>query len=397
MRHQSTRRTLLRAAAAAAVLPIVAVASASPVHAQDEPDADPAAAAASWLAAQSSGDYFEFDGAPNVATTLDALIGLMSARVGGDQVQTSLEWLNQPDTLGAYVYPGGDAEDASIAPGAAGKVMYVVATAGGDPSDFGGVKLAEEVAAAPLEGLDGGTLAWAALGLSRTEDGVSPEITAALIDAQCSDGGFSYTIAEGGDCVGDPDTTGAAVAALSAIGEEAEPVRDEAVGWLLDQQEDDGGFDSGMGVNANSTAMAAQALLSVGESEAAELSVAHLIGLQIGCGDEAAGAIRASDPEDPEFGEASRLLATAQALVPLSGQNLAELDASGSSADVPATDCAAAGDEATTADAAQDDEGSASWIPWVIVAAAVVLLAIVAFLVVRARRGGEAGKAEDGE
>ncbi|WP_156925873.1 hypothetical protein [Glycomyces arizonensis] len=409
MRHQSTRlrksmprplrRGLLRTAAAAAVLPVVAFAAAAPAHAQDDaPYDDPAAAAASWLAAQSSGDHFEFNGAPNVSATLDSLIGLMAAGVGGDQVQASLEWINDPDTLGSYVYPA-EGEDAPIALGSAGKVMYVVATAGGDPTDFGGVKLADEVAEASVEGLDGGSLSWAALGLSRTEDGVSEAVTAALLAAQCDDGGFSYAVPESGSCTGDPDTTGTAVSALTAIGEDGADAREGALGWLKDHQGEDGSFDGGFGANANSTALAAQALLtSEGATEAAEAAVAYLIGLQIGCGEDGAGAIRFSDPEDPETGEASRLLATAQALVPLSGQSLAELDASDLAADVPAADCESADNGAASDEAGEeaDDDGNA-WVPWVIVGAAVVLVAVVAFLVVRGRRGAAAARDESAE
>ncbi|HLU27401.1 MAG TPA: hypothetical protein VKZ65_03110 [Glycomyces sp.] len=381
-------------------LPLAAVA-ATPAHAQDAPHPDPAGAAASWLADQAAGDHFEFNGAPDVSATLDSLIGLMAARVGGDQVQSSLEWLNEPDVLNAYVYPGGEGpEDAPIALGAAGKIMYVVATAGGDPADFGGVKLAEEVTAAPAEGLDGSALSWAALGLSRTEEGVSEEITAALLAAQCGDGGFSFSASENGDCASDPDTTGLAVAALTALGEDGAEARESALRWLQDGQGEDGSFDGGFGANANSTSMAAQALLtSEDTASAAEAALTYLIGLQIGCGEDGAGAVRFSDPEDPDFGEASRLLATAQSLVPLSGQNLAELDASGSVADVPAAECESADDGAATAEGGDEaaDDGSSAWVPWLIAAAALVLVAAVAFAVVRGRRGKESARTESVE
>lgn len=374
--------------------------AAAPAHAQDAPHPDPAGAAASWLADQAAGDHFEFNGAPDVSATLDSLIGLMAARVGGDQVQASLEWLNEPDALNAYVYPGDEGpETAPIALGAAGKVMYVVATAGGDPADFGGVKLADEVTAAPTEGVDGSALSWAALGLSRTEEGVSEEVASALLDAQCGDGGFSFSASENGDCASDPDTTGLAVAALTALGEDGAEARESALQWLQDGQGEDGSFDGGFGANANSTAMAAQALLtSEGTASAAEASLAYLIGLQIGCGEDGAGAIRFSDPEDPDFGESSRLLATAQSLVPLSGQNLAELDASGSAADVPAAECESA-DGGATAEGGEEaaDDGSAAWAPWLIAAAALVLAAAVAFAVVRGRRGGESAPTESAE
>jgi hypothetical protein len=286
MRPPTTRRRLA-ACAAAASLPVLGLATASPAHAPDDPLPAPADAAASWLAAQADGPSWEgFDG-PDVSNSLDALIGLMAAGVGGDQVQDTLEWLNDTDVLASYVYPAGAEDDeADIAPGAAGKTMFVVATAGGDPTDFAGIALADAVGGAAFDGLDPQTTAWAVLGLSRTPDGPTDEAVAALADAQCDDGGFTWESADGGACTGEPDTTGIAAAALIAAGEDATAAT--AVQWLLDDQAGDGSFGTEFGANANSTAMAAQALLAAGEADAAQAATAFLIGLQIGCGDDAA-------------------------------------------------------------------------------------------------------------
>ncbi|WP_199040303.1 hypothetical protein [Glycomyces salinus] len=379
MRQTSTWRKLT---AAAAVLPIVALAPASPAGAQDEPFGDPSAAAAAWLTAQAEGPSWEDIG---VGGTMDAVIGLMAAGVGGDQVQDTLEWLNEPDVLSSYIYqPDPETDESVLAPGAAGKVMYVVATAGGDPTDFGGVRLAEEVADAPLEGVAPDSVAWAALGLARTDDGVTDEITETLLAAQCDDGGFTYDALEGGDCTGSPDTTGVATSALAAIGGDASDAYEAALTWLEDNQGEAGDFDA----NANSTAMASQAMLaSDGRPEAAETSLTYLIGLQVGCGDESAGAIRFSEDDDGSD-PLSLQFATTQALVPLSGQSLAELDASAIEAEIPAVECGAEDDQTTeaAADDEADDEGT-SWLPWVIAAAVVLLVAAIAFAVVRGRRG----------
>lgn len=394
MRQTSTWRKLT---AAAAVLPMLALAPASPAHAQDEPFDDPAAAAAAWLASQSDGtSWSEIE----IAGTMDALIGLMAAGVGGDQVQTTLEWLNEPDILGSYVYPASaETEEAELALGSAGKAMYVVATAGGDPTDFGGVRLAEEVAAAPVEGIDPGLLSWAALGLSRTEDGVTDEITEAILGAQCDDGGFTYAAPEGGDCTGDPDTTGVTASALAAIGDDAADAHADALAWLEANQGEDGSFDGGFGANANSTATAAQALLgSEGTADAAETSLTYLIGLQIGCGEENAGAVRFAEGDADE--PVTLQYATAQALIPLSGQNLAELEAAELDPAVPEVECGAEDDRTTDAaaedDADEEDEGP-SWLPWVIAGAIVLVIAAIAFAVVRGRRGSSTGSAAGGE
>lgn len=391
MRQTSTWRKLT---AAAAVLPMLALAPASPAHAQDEPFGDPATAAAAWLASQTDGPSWDDIG---VGGTMDAVIGLMAAGVGGDQVQATLEWLNEPDILASYIYePDPETDDPVLAPGAAGKVMYVVATAGGDPTDFGGVRLAEEVAAAPLEGVAPDSIAWAALGLARTEDGVTDEVTEALLGAQCDDGGFTFDALEGGDCIGSPDTTGIVTSALAAIGDETSDAYEAALTWLEANQGEDGDFNA----NANSTAVAAQAMLaSDGRPEVAETSLAYLIGLQIGCGDESAGAVRFSaddDGSDP----LSLQFATTQSLIALSGQSLAELDASAIEADIPAAECGAEGDQATEADGddGEGDEGT-SWLPWVIAGAIVLVIAAIAFAVVRGRRGSstedESGSSSD--
>ncbi len=397
MRHQSTRlrNPVRRILAATAALPVIGLATASPAHAQDDTFDAPAEAAAAWLASEADGPSWS-DG--DVSSSLDAAIGLMAAGVGGDQVEATLEWLNDPDVLSAYIYPAGDeSEDPQLSPGAAGKVMFTVATAGGDPADFGGVKLADELADASVEGIDPGALSWAALGLSRSEAGVTEEVAAALLAAQCDDGGFTFEAPEGGDCSGDPDTTGPAASALQVIGEPAADAHADAVTWLEEHQSESGGFDNGFGENANSTAYAGQALLGAERTEAAELATAFLIGLQFGCGEDAEGAVRATDPEDEEWGESMRVLATAQALIPLSGQHLAELDASEQSDGIPAVECAtqAGGDGAPTADDPEQQQDSDSWAPWLIVGAAVLLAAIVAYTLVRVRRGNAEAKADE--
>ncbi|SDL81266.1 hypothetical protein SAMN05216298_0105 [Glycomyces sambucus] len=375
----------------AAALPVTLLSVAVPAHAQSAPFEQPAEAAASWLAAQSDGTAWNQD----PATSLDAVLGLLAARVGGDQVEATLQWLNDPAVLDPYVNTAADGA-AGFNAGSAGKVMYTVATAGGDPTDFGGVKLADEVAAAQTangtygDGTAGST-AWAVLGLSRTDTPAAATAAAGLAAVQCPDGGFNYADVDGGDdCVSDPDTTGLAVSALVALGEPGAASLEAAVAWLESAQAEDGGFDGGFGANANSTAMAAQALLAADRSEAAGRAVAFLLTLQFDCSSDEPGAFMYTDPEDPDFGEATRLLATAQAIVPVSGQNLATLDASGADSEVPANGCEAAdAGDATTA-AADEDESGSSWLPWAIVAAVVVIGALILVFALRARRGGDA-------
>ena len=395
MRHLSGR--LL---AAAAVVPITVLASAVPAQAQSDPLAAPAQAGASWLVAQAEGPSWN---GGDVSSSLDAVIALQAAGVGGDQVQTTLEWLNNTDTLTPYVMPTAVGTDTpTLNAGSAGKVMYVVATAGGDPTNFGGIKLADEVKGAQADngGYGDGTAlstAWAVLGLSRTDSPAGEKAAAGLAAVQCPDGGFSFGDIDGGDdCFSDPDSTGLVVSALATLSDDtASTSLTKAVTWLESAQADDGGFDNGFGENANSTAMAAQAFLAADRADAAEQAVAYLIELQFGCTGAAPGAFMYTDPEDAEFGEQTRLLATAQAIVPVAGQNLADLDASGAAADVPGTGCESAGAGEETSAAASDDEGSGSWQQWAIGAAvAVVVIAALIFVFTRKpRRGGDAGGA----
>ncbi|SDE47631.1 prenyltransferase/squalene oxidase repeat-containing protein [Glycomyces harbinensis] len=393
MRHLSGR--LL---AAAAVVPISVLASAVPAQAQSETFDAPAQAAASWLVSQSDGTSWS---AGDVSTSLDAVIALQAAGVGGDHVKTTLEWLNDTETLTPYVYPAVEgAAEPVLSAGSAGKVMYAVATAGGDATDFAGIRLADEVTAAQTANGtygDGTALstAWAVLGLSRTDAPAGEEAAAGLAAVQCPDGGFSFGDIDGGDdCVSDPDSTGLVVSALATLpGDAASTSVESAVTWLESAQAENGGFDNGFGENANSTAMAAQAFFATERADAAERAVAYLLELQFDCAGTAPGAFMYTDPEDPEFGEATRLLATAQAMVPVSGQNLADLDASSIAADVPGDACAVAdGGDATEAET-EADADTAAWLPWAIGAAVLVLAALIIAFAVKARKNGENGAA----
>lgn len=385
-----------RLLAAAAVVPVTVFASAAPAEAQDAPFAQPAQAAASWLVEQSDGTSWNQD----VSTSLDAVIALEAAGVGGDQVQATLEWLNSNEILTPYVLPVADgATEPTLNAGGAGKVMFAVATAGGDATNFGEIRLADEVTASQAANGTYGdgtapSTAWAVLGLSRTDTPAGAEAAAGLAAVQCPDGGFNFMDVDGGDdCVSDADTTGLVVSALVTLGDAgAEPLA-SAVAWLEGVQSESGGVTNGFSDNANSTAMAAQAFLAAGSTAAAERAVAFLLALQFDCAAEQPGAIMYTDPEDPEFGEASRLLATAQAIVPIAGQDLANLDATGIEAEVPGTGCesADAGGEGTgEATDTTEGEGSASWLPWAIGAAVVVLAALVIAFALKSRRGGDA-------
>jgi len=85
-----------------------------------------------------------------------------------------------------------------------------------------------------------------------------------LLHQQDADGGFNFAGAGG---MSDPDDTGAALEALAGAGSRGVArVRAGAVRFLRGQQDGDGGFASlpGAGSNAQSTAFAVQGLLAAG-------------------------------------------------------------------------------------------------------------------------------------
>lgn len=128
--------------------------------------------------------------------------------------------------------------------------------------------------------------------------------------------------------------------ALVAAGGADDAVAD-GLAWLLDQQDDNGGF-GGSGptpqVNASSTGLAAQALRVLGQDAAADDAAAFLRGQQVGCQGAMAdrGGI-AYDADGFNTGNASR--ATAQALLGLTGVGLADLSLAEIEAEAPTLSC----------------------------------------------------------
>ena len=166
------------------------------------------------------------------------------------------------------------------------------------------------------------------LALHRTES-AEPSTTAVdyLAGQACDDGGFPQQLREPGDdaaeCHSEVDATGFAVQALLAAGDDA-PTED-AVAWLLEQQDGDGGFVGEEGtINANSTGLAALALVAAGQDVAADDARDLLRTLQFGCDEAEPGAIRYDDTDEPGV-ELAR--ATSQALPALTSTPLAGVDA----------------------------------------------------------------------
>jgi prenyltransferase beta subunit len=153
-------------------------------------------------------------------------------------------------------------------PGSIERTILVVRAAGLSPYGFGGRNL---VGALDRGIRENGSVsnqvnltAFAVLAL-RAAGAVPRAATIGwLIRQQDSDGGFNFAVRGG---TSDPDDTGAALEALAGAGAPgAARARARAVRFLRGQQDGDGGFASlpGAGSNAQSTAFAVQGLLAAG-------------------------------------------------------------------------------------------------------------------------------------
>ncbi|QIK71409.1 hypothetical protein G7070_02775 [Propioniciclava coleopterorum] len=269
---------------------------------------DPAAAtkAAGWVAQQSIDD-------PAKAT--DALVALAAA--------------NDPATAPAVekltaVLTGKGKDYAAGSPEAAAKVAVALESVGQDPRTAAGADLIAAVkggiAADGSFGSYPGPFATglAAVALTRADEAVPDALGSKLLTFQNADGGFTYEAGQPSDA----DSTALAMQALSALGDQDN--LDKAIAWAQANVQADGSF---AGFNpVNSTAVMAAALAPTGQNVAD--SVAYLVGQQ-----QPGGAFQNAGADD--------LLATAQATLGLAG--VSYLDAAWSEAPSPSPTATPAG------------------------------------------------------
>lgn len=331
---------------------VFGVAGATQAAAQTDPQTeDPAQAAAGWLARQLvDGDHFEaeFGGErfPDQGLTADAVIAFDAADVSQSFATQATAWLARPDIMSGYL--GNGTAESYAGPHA--KLALVAIAQGLDPATFGGVDL---IAGLHARLTDSGrfsdlsafgdfsnaiTQSLAVITMVRIGSDADAEAGAEyLAGAACDDGGFPLNF-EQATCVSEPDATGFAVQALLAAGLDA----GAALDYLQGVQRDDGGF-GGAGptepTNANSTALAAQALRSGDRDAAADAAAGYLTSLQVGCAGpaEQRGAV-AYDASGFEASTAIR--ATAQAVTALSGTGLLDVDNDGDASPAPVLACA---------------------------------------------------------
>ena len=218
------------------------------------PEVQAATAAVSWLATQqdADGSFPSFD---PVSTTMDVVMAAASVDV---DVAT---WVSS-DQLTPLDYLSGQLENCLSDPGRAGKLLATVAAAGQDVHSFGGQDLLAAVqgmaGAGGTFGVAAPQQAWAILGLLAAGSDLPEGAVDQLRALQQADGGWDSGWGE------DADTTALAVQALLAANVSA---GDESVAqglaYLRGQQAPTGGFISfGEEANPNTTAYVLQALLA---------------------------------------------------------------------------------------------------------------------------------------
>lgn len=360
MLRRSPLRSRLLAAAALLTVPTLVLATPGTADAATRNRAD---AAAGWLGRQLGDDHLahtSFNGQsfPDYGLTADVVLALDSAKVGKVAARRATGALKRS----VLAYTGGGDQTEFYA-GSFAKLLLVAAAQGTDPTAFGSGPRKNLVAG--LRGLECGTRArtdcaatdagrfadrsqfgdfsnvlgqsLAVIGLERaTRSGASKASVDFLLGQQCPAGGFPETV-DATPCSASVDATGLAVQALVTVGTpRARTAAADAARWLRRHQHGDGSF-TGNGVrNANSTALAAQALTAVGRATAAASARGFLRSLQVGCTGKAVnrGKVRYARTT-----KGDDVRATAQAVPALSRATLGEVSSDGASRGLPRLAC----------------------------------------------------------
>ena len=337
---------------AVALQPLAALpAAGEPVPTLPDEPVTAAEVAAGWLALELvDGERLEGEFGPDAGLTADAVFALAAAGVAEQQLLAAIDWLSTQAP--GYTQGVPFVEDDAVFAGATAKLILALLVDDRDVRDIGGIDLITQLEDREQDDgrftddfvTDDGpqdfsstlTQSLAVLALQRAED-AAPSAAAVgfLLDQQCEDGGFRAAPDADG-CTSSVDTTGFAVQALVALDDdEATAAAEQAAAWLVEVQDQGGAYASADGLNANSTALAALAIELApevaGGAAAREAALDALLALRTGCEGAFPGAIPFS-AEDT--GDVPR--ATTQVIPALVGTGLATASASGARAEVPA-------------------------------------------------------------
>jgi hypothetical protein len=305
-----------------------------------------------------------FDG----GNTIDAILGLDGAGVGLDQADATTDYLAA--NIGSYNGTG----FGSVYAGPTAKAVLGVVAHGGDPTDFGGHDVLDELMstlgavtpgrfsdlpadcgdADPATDCDYSNTIGQALGviaLGRATDTVPTVARDYLLDQQCTDGGFrgNLDVADAA-CTTDADATAFAAQTLVGLLGPDDPATVDALSWLASHQAANGGFLNQDGqYNANTAAVAAQAFAAGGLTTELTRAQGFIAGLQFDCSFATAlrggiaftaadyATLKATPGNTAALDRALR--ATPQATLGLAGDSLLTVTAEGSAATAPTLSC----------------------------------------------------------
>ena len=246
----------------------------------ETPAVDPALErAAAYLVGQQGDDgcFSCLGETSDPGTTADAVVALKAAAFGGVEVGAALA------AAAAYL-EGQAAVYAATGPGQAAKLALAAVAAGRDPRAFDGVDLlalatgtgmatpvGTPTAGPALYGDGAYVHALAMLALAAALEPVPPAAVEALRATQRADGSWAFDD-PGGAGSGDSNTTALVIQALVAAGHGTDPMVASALGFLKSLQTTTGQFAfqaaEPLVADANSTSLAVQAILAVGQDPA---------------------------------------------------------------------------------------------------------------------------------
>lgn len=249
--------------------------------------ADRAAPALSWLRTQQQADggFVGLNGKTDPSTTADVAVAFGAAGVAPSSVSAG----------GASItdYLQAAAASYGATTGGAAKLALAAAAAGMNPRQFGGVDAVGAIDGKYDEatGLYDPQLyvdALAILALKAAGQDVPPAAISGLTGKQTPDGSWAFD-GKAAAGAGDSNTTAIVIQALAATGHAGDPAVKRGLAYLGKAQTTDGGFvyqpgaESPPVADANSTALAIQALLAAGlprDSSTVTRALAALAGFQ---------------------------------------------------------------------------------------------------------------------
>lgn len=354
-------RRRLRAGATLLVAPLLvpALVLSTPHAASAAETRNRADAGAGWLGRALDKDTGVVTGdfGPVYGQTADVVLALAAAGVGKGKAAKATRALKSH----VVDYTGGGDPDEYYA-GSFAKLLVVAAARNTDPRSFGGSVRKDLVA--ELRALECGpttpgcdlaergrfsdvsqfgdfssviSQSLAVLGLGRTtKRGASRAAVSYLLSQQCDNGAFPQDL-DAATCSGSVDATGFAVQALAVVDTRAARAAAQDAGrWLATVQKANGSFAGTGSRNANSTALAAQALDVLDRTKRRTKAVTFLRKLQARCGAKPAvrGSVRYS-----KSSAGDRVLATSQAVPALAGVTLVEVSKAGQQRTLPRFAC----------------------------------------------------------